>query len=85
MSCTDARCLFWCDGAHCDIGNRYVEVAMVGNHNLRRRIFWWLAIKLLALVAIYGFFFGPAQRVKVDDRRMETQLFSVGVKPTSGE
>lgn len=58
---------------------------MVGNHTLRRRIFWWLAVKLLALVVIYGFFFSPAQRVKVDDRRMETQLFSVDVKPASGE
>jgi hypothetical protein len=58
---------------------------MLENHYLRRRIFWWLAIKLLALVAIYGFFFSPAQRVKVDDQRVETRLFSADVKPTSGE
>ncbi|HVY21786.1 MAG TPA: hypothetical protein VG962_00350 [Steroidobacteraceae bacterium] len=43
--------------------------------SLRRRIIWLLVIKLAALTLLYGLFFAPSQRIKVDAHRIDSQWF----------
>jgi hypothetical protein len=58
---------------------------MSGQQYLRRRITWSLAVKLLALCALYWLFFGPSERVNVDARRVQAHFFPTDDGHSSGE
>jgi hypothetical protein len=42
---------------------------------LFRNLTWLLTIKLVALLVLYGLFFGPSHRVHVDEQKVEMKLF----------
>jgi 3-methyladenine DNA glycosylase AlkD len=42
--------------------------------HLRRSIGWMLLVKLIALMALWTFFFSPAQRMHVTPDRVDSQL-----------
>lgn len=52
-------------------------------HPLAREIGLTLIFKILALAAMFAFFFSPSDRVSVDDRSMERTLTAPA--PGSGE
>ncbi len=53
--------------------------------SLSRKMALILAIKLVALLAIYWLFFSPSHRVKVDPVRVQSRFFSIGIDRASGE